>query len=197
MNLKTYIDLRNEIFIEANAIAKSKNKDYQNDDNPLKFIQEQSIKSSTDEYVTLSIYMDKPIESILNYLKNKGEVKLSEPLESRIVDTINYLMMLNFLVNEETDYMKMRNRLFERANKLVSTKGVEYTQGNEDVAHYIKDKAKRRKVSEYVILSIFINKHLTSIEYVIDNKGAVTESESLEERIVDVINYLLFILTIK
>ena len=52
-----------------------------------------------------SVYFHKHIDSIMTFVK-KGELK-SESIDSRIHDSINYLLLLNGLIKEQINEKKL------------------------------------------------------------------------------------------
>ena len=104
MRKEDFDKLRKEVFDLCEDIYQKKNHDYTNgDDDVLKFIREMSKKTHTNEYVALNFMLQKQLAAIDTIFKYKGEVEESEPLEERISDVINYLMLLKALVNETRD----------------------------------------------------------------------------------------------
>ena len=104
MKKKEFKELRQRIIDEANRISESKGNSYTvGDEDVLKFIKTEAENNNTDGYLVLSIMLSKQLSAIKNIIKNKGESNESEPLDSRIVDVINYLMLLKALVEETNE----------------------------------------------------------------------------------------------
>lgn len=85
----------------------------------------------------------------------------------------------------------LRNNIFDDCVKLTETKGDDYTKGNEDVLINFKEGA-FLGLTSYQILGVYMKKHIDSIFNYIKNDGQ-TESEPIEYRIQDAINYLVFL----
>lgn len=47
------------------------------------------------------VYAAKHWDSIVNYVKNDGKVNLSEPIEGRLGDMLNYILIIASLIEEE------------------------------------------------------------------------------------------------
>lgn len=50
---------------------------------------------------TAYVYAAKHWDSISNYVKNDGKVALTEPIEGRLGDMLNYILILASLIEEE------------------------------------------------------------------------------------------------
>jgi len=81
-------------------------------------------------------------------------------------------------------------RIMETCDALLRAKGADYTQGGGPLDNFYAN-AKRLGLSPYQIWGVYASKHWSAIETFIQ-KGQV-ESEPIESRIVDVINYLLLL----
>ena len=93
--------LRKDVLDLCNDIYEKKNRDYTNgDDDVLKIIREMTKKTHTSEYEALNFMLQKQLAAIDTLFKYEGNIEESEPLEERISDVINYLMLLKALVNE-------------------------------------------------------------------------------------------------
>lgn len=74
------------------------------------------------------IFMAKHLDSIANYIKNRPS-NLSEPIEGRIGDAINYLLILASLIKEQENVFKSKSHTisYEISDTLVE--GVPVEQG--------------------------------------------------------------------
>lgn len=82
----------------------------------------------------------------------------------------------------------------EECNKLLTTKGHDYTQGAEGDRGRLRNfytNAERLGVSPFTVLGVYMNKHLDAVNTFL-SKGRL-ESEPIEDRIADSINYLLLL----
>jgi hypothetical protein len=91
------------------------------------------------------------------------------------------------MVREE--YEVLRDELFSKAAGVSKVKGQDYTVGSEDVLENFKAVAKRTGLSPEKVLAIYLMKHQDAIANYI-RTGGQSESEPIEMRIVDNINYL-------
>lgn len=90
------------------------------------------------------------------------------------------------------EFDKLRNSIFERCIELTKTKGDDYTKGNIDVLSNFKEGGTDLGVPAKKTMGIYMKKHIDAIFNYIKNDGQV-ESEPISERIVDAINYLIFL----
>lgn len=89
-------------------LTETKGKEYSRHENDVnsnfkRLSEETAIPSKT----VLYIYLKKHLDAISSYIKT-GQV-LSEPIESRIADAINYLFILASLIEEEKDIEMKKN----------------------------------------------------------------------------------------
>lgn len=91
--------------------------------------------------------------------------------------------------SERAEYIQ--NFYNTRCVKIMATKGKEYSLSQEDVNNNFKRLGLELNLSPNKILWIFLKKHLDAILNYI-NTGKV-ESEEIEGRIVDAINYLFIL----
>lgn len=88
-------------------------------------------------------------------------------------------------------------------DKLLTQKGHDYTQGasdKPDVDGYDKGRlknfyttAEKKQTTPFMVLGILMDKHLSAIDTFIAKGGLQTESEPIEGRIHDAINYMLLL----
>lgn len=88
------------------------------------------------------------------------------------------------------EYKKYWDGLIAEAWTIQTTKGVDYA-GREDKLANFKKRAAASGISPLQVLSIYMGKHLDSIESFI--REGKLESEPIRGRIIDAINYLSFI----
>lgn len=81
--------------------------------------------------------------------------------------------------------------ILEECIKVMSTKGVDYAAGSADRLYNFREAARDLGLPMEQVLYIYLWKHLTSIKRFC--KNGVVESETIESRIVDAINYLLIL----
>lgn len=84
--------------------------------------------------------------------------------------------------------------MIELCNELLTRKGADYTQGAEGDRGRLKnfyESSKRLGISPLQVLATYMNKHQMAIETFIQT-GRL-ESEAIEGRIADLINYLLLL----
>lgn len=90
------------------------------------------------------------------------------------------------------EFDKLREGVIKRCKELTTKKGKDYTQGNIDVLKNFKGGGETFGVDDYKILGVYLKKQIDAIYSFIKNGGQV-ESEPIGERIVDAINYLIFL----
>lgn len=85
-------------------------------------------------------------------------------------------------------------------DKLLTQKGHDYTQGRSEVKSDHKGRlinfyknAEKNGLTPYQILNVYMGKHLDAIDTFIKSGGLRTESEPIEGRICDAINYMLLL----
>jgi hypothetical protein len=85
-------------------------------------------------------------------------------------------------------------------DKLLTQKGHDYTQGRSQTVgddrgrlfNFYKN-SESLGISPFLVLGVYMNKHLDAINTFIAKGGLKTESEPVETRIYDAINYLLLL----
>jgi len=86
------------------------------------------------------------------------------------------------------DLLKIAIGTFDGCVDLLNKKGKEYS-GHDDALSHFKEAAKDLGLTELQVLSVFMRKHMRAVMSFV--KEGKTESESIEERITDLINYLI------
>jgi hypothetical protein len=101
MTQEQITNIAEQIFAECLELRKVKGKDYSesNEDILINF-KKAADKFGMTPYQILGVYMDKHYCAILNYIKNNGQSE-SEPIEGRINDAINYLILLRGLIEDK------------------------------------------------------------------------------------------------
>lgn len=80
--------------------------------------------------------------------------------------------------------------MLQKCIKILEVKGRDYTIGNDDRLHNFRTCGTFTGLSPKEVLGVYLYKHVAAIYAYINNK---TESEPIEERIADVINYMLLL----
>lgn len=91
----------------------------------------------------------------------------------------------------QQEFENLREDIFTTCKSLTKTKGDDYTKGNQDVLINFKEGGTDLGVSELKTLGIYMKKHVDAIFNYIKTEGQ-SESEPINMRIVDCINYLIF-----
>lgn len=89
--------LRNQ-FEEISALTATKGNEYAQSDDQLANFRRWSADSGTSPETVLMVFMNKHLDSIKGYIR--GDTTLSESIESRIDDSILYLILLKAMVTE-------------------------------------------------------------------------------------------------
>lgn len=90
------------------------------------------------------------------------------------------------------EFNEMRKEVIKRCISLTDTKGKDYTKGNEDVLIAFKEGGSSFDVSPEKYLGFALKKQVDAIYSYIKTNGA-SQSEPIEMRIADAINYLIFL----
>lgn len=101
MTNKDFYELMDETFSEALVIAKAKGEDYTKGNalDALISFKEAGADVDVNALKTCWIFMNKHYAAITNYVKTGGKSE-SEPIDMRIKDMINYLVLLLALIKE-------------------------------------------------------------------------------------------------
>jgi len=94
-----------------------------------------------------------------------------------------------------SEYKKMRDEFLKTTLELSDNKRIEYTEGNhiDNVLWNFENSAKDvPHGTPMTILVVFLNKHLSSLRSYF-RTGKEYSTESIESRIMDIINYLLLL----
>ena len=101
MKAKEYKKLRDEIIADAFRLSDSKRIEYtegNHNDNVLWNFENIAKLTNLEPLQVLSVYYQKHNSSINNYLKDGKEY--SEPIEARIKDMINYLLLMIAMIHK-------------------------------------------------------------------------------------------------
>jgi hypothetical protein len=92
------------------------------------------------------------------------------------------------------EYQTMRAEFLKATLELSDSKRIEYTEGNhlDNVLWTFENSAIDVNVTPMKVLVIFLNKHLSSLRSYF-RTGKEYSTESIESRIMDIINYLLLL----
>ena len=94
------------------------------------------------------------------------------------------------MTRERIEYIA--NDLFNKCTELRKNKGTDYSQGNVDVLANFKKEAGNFGTDPKLILGVYMNKHFSAINNYIKSNGQ-SESEPINMRICDAINYLILL----
>lgn len=83
--------------------------------------------------------------------------------------------------------------LDEHIRPVLMSKGVEYSQGQEDANSNFKRHAESLGMEPEQVLFVYLGKHMDSITYAIKTGNFFDLSEPIEGRVGDAINYLLIL----
>ena len=89
------------------------------------------------------------------------------------------------------EYDKLRTKFIEETLSLSDTKRIEYTEGNQNdnVLWNFDNISNNLGIKPIEVLSVYLSKHISSLFSYFKTKK--TYSEPIEERVKDIINYLL------
>lgn len=93
--------------------------------------------------------------------------------------------------DERSEFIK--DFLKDHIYPVLETKGVEYSQGQEDCNSNFKRGAEELGLTPQQVLKVYLNKHLDSISYAIKMNEYFKGSEPIYGRIGDAVNYLLIL----
>lgn len=91
----------------------------------------------------------------------------------------------------QAEIQKILSDSFNKCSDILKSKGKDYTNGNDDGLVNFKQIATQFKIKPDLALGIFMNKHYSAIQtYILTGQ---VESEPIQERITDMINYLVLL----
>lgn len=91
---------------------------------------------------------------------------------------------------------ELQDRIFRECFQIRSAKNADYSRGEEALQAF-KEAAKKLSHTPEGVLATYMNKHLRAIWTYIEDPEKELKSESLDERVKDTINYLIFLLAMK
>jgi hypothetical protein len=94
------------------------------------------------------------------------------------------------------DFKSIRKQIFTNCENLTEKKGHDYTKGNVDVLINFKEGGEDLGMTSYQTLGVLMKKHIDAIYNFIKTDGK-HQSEPIESRIEDAINYLIFLYALK
>lgn len=103
MTTQQQIKLAEELFNECIATLKSKGADYASNTDSLANFKRNAERLGMTKYQVWLLYFTKHVDAIINSIKRdptSPQVE-SEPLRGRILDDINYLVLLHCLLEED------------------------------------------------------------------------------------------------
>lgn len=103
MDYEKYKEYRKTLLKEAISISDAKGEDYRiGSSDAHENFKAVDKRLGQDAMDVLAVYMLKHQDAITNYIKTKGQSE-SEPIRQRIIDNINYLVLLGGLIEERDD----------------------------------------------------------------------------------------------
>ena len=106
-NLKFHT-FREALIEEANALSDGKSIEYtQSSDDKLANFKNIGERFDIDPLAVAGIYMNKHVDSINNYIKT-GKISSGESLKSRLIDIINYSILMIAIDHEKNNDTKQR-----------------------------------------------------------------------------------------
>lgn len=103
MNNEQFLSLLAAVQKETFDLLESKGKEYSGTEDRLANFKRGAANVGVKPTTILYIYLSKHLDSIATYIKNEQKglpLALSEPIEGRINDAINYLILLRALIEE-------------------------------------------------------------------------------------------------
>lgn len=107
-------------------------------------------------------------------------------------ETFNELKERVFNNITEEKIKEKKEEILEACEKLQQTKGEDYTKGDEDVLKNFKEAGDYLGIEPHKSLGLYMKKHFDAIFNYIKT-GGQSQSEPIHGRIVDAINYLIFL----
>lgn len=93
------------------------------------------------------------------------------------------------------DFYELMEKTFSDATIIAKSKGFDYTKGSEDALANFKEGGQALGIDSKIVCWVFMNKHYQAITNYIRTRGK-SESEPIEERVKDMINYLVLMLAL-
>jgi hypothetical protein len=89
-------------------------------------------------------------------------------------------------------FNELRKEIIKRSFSIADAKGKDYTNGNTDILKHFKEGGKDFDIPTEKYLGIMLKKQMNAVYNYIKTNGQ-SESEPIEQRISDSINYLIFL----
>lgn len=102
MTRSTFIELKEQLLDEADSLMNSKNQDYTKGNQDYLANFKEGVTFDVNPLQTCGLFMKKHMDAIYNYIRTGGQSE-SEPIRERIKDGINYLILLNALIEEHEE----------------------------------------------------------------------------------------------
>lgn len=104
MNEKEYQEHISHLLSQCHAVGNAKRKSYANANDVLANFKQIAAATGMTKYQVWSVYFNKHVLSINNAIKYHPErpEDVSESIQGRIIDCINYLLLLNAMLIEDT-----------------------------------------------------------------------------------------------
>lgn len=107
MTNKAFYELMNNIFADTLIIAEQKGADYtKGSTDALANFKEGGKAIGINPKEVCWVFMNKHYQAITNYVRTNGKSE-SEPISERIKDMINYLVLLQAIITEETNISEL------------------------------------------------------------------------------------------
>lgn len=103
MRAELFRSLLDQIHVDLVKLTESKGREYAASVDQLANFKRQGVALDLAPEMVLMVYLSKHMDTIREYCKGRADGRLSEPIESRILDAILYLCLLLAFVREETD----------------------------------------------------------------------------------------------
>ena len=117
MDLDTFLKEHEDLIAKSVDLLKAKNKDYSTDGDPLAGFKKIANDIGISPFQVWAIFASKHWNALTNFAKD-GKVE-SEPIEGRIIDMINYSVLLHLLIIDSKSWMKEQQKEFITTNKKV------------------------------------------------------------------------------
>ena len=105
MNRKEFEKISDEIYSKIKETLTSKGNEYQSGENVFSNFETNAQDLGLTKYQIWSVYFSKHTKSILNAIKkspeNPNSLELAEKFDSRVIDAVAYLFLLNAMIKSE------------------------------------------------------------------------------------------------
>jgi hypothetical protein len=92
---------------------------------------------------------------------------------------------------DREEFNRLCDEILAKAKEVRSSKGRDYQRANQDILSHFREGAERNGITKYQTLGVLLGKQMSAIEAFI--KTGKLESEPIEMRIIDAINFLLLL----